>query len=208
MELLSKTLVAAVIIIVVFSAAYYLFKHVFSSTLTESQAISLVKQDILKSSPNALLNVTNVTNSSSGGWNIVMSVIFNATTPCPSYYAYVFNYPQYGFVYRVQNTYVNNCQISGFNSSQSFLISSFPAAIVRSYELGISNVSRFINTYGYSNMNVSANFLKSFKVYNQTYQNVWLVRYSASTANYSVYVVLQQQNGTYVLTYNEPNAQK
>jgi hypothetical protein len=203
MDLLAKSLIAVVAIIIILFAIYFVLSKTLQPHLTQSEAIALISNDILRSNPGAIVNVSNVTPSTSpGSWHVLMSVIFNATSPCPSYYIYSFDYPQYGFVYRVQNIYTSNCTIHGLMPGESFVIASYPVAIVRSYTLGIGNVSSYVQRYGYNNVDVTAAFHSEINTRHKTFSNAWLINYSAAAASYSTYVLITQLNGTLLLTYN------
>ncbi len=169
--------------------------------ITEAQAISLVKSDLFNTYPNAEINVTNATFSQyPGSWHIVISLIVNATSPCPGYYVYTFDYPKYGFVYRVQNTYTQDCVVYGF-STGNYLITSYPVAIARSYNLNLPLISNYTTRFGYSNVIADATFYRNITILGATYDSVWVVSYSSPAANYSVDAVLTQRGGTPVLSY-------
>ena len=200
MDLLTKAVVAAVIIIVVLVALYYGTKHVFSQPLTEQQAEALIVADLQKAYPGAVVNVTNASQSVyAGSWHVVTALVLNATSQCPSYYVYSFDYPQFGFVYRVENTYTSNCVIYGLQQGKA--ISSYPVAITRSYDLNNSRIINYVSTQGRS-LFVTAKFYNVSRANGVNYTNVWVVNYSSKSANMSVYAVLSQMNGTMLAVYN------
>ncbi len=203
MDLLVRAIVGAVVVIVILFGVYYALQNSVFQHVTQQQAAALVTSDLQRLYPGALINVTNNTPSNySGSWHIVTSVILNSTSACPSYFVYTFDYPQFGFVYRVDNTYTNNCVIYGFNKNAPFIISSFPVAITRVYTLGIPNMVGFIDSSGFSNVNAAAHFFGSTNVLGKNYTNVWLVSYTSPSKNYSVYALLSQLNGTLLASYN------
>ncbi len=198
MDLLEKSVVFVVVIIAIVGAAFYLLSSgVFGHHVTEQQATALVKYDMQNSNPGAEINITNVTPSQyAGSWHILASVILNATSPCPSYYIYSFDYPQYNFVYRVVNTYTDNCTIYSGAGNQT-VIGSGPAAITQSYDLHIPSVMSFVREYGYANVRTHAGYYGSIAYSGANYSDAWLVNYTSAKANTTV-SVLVFTNGTYV----------
>jgi hypothetical protein len=206
MDLLVRAMLFAVIVIVVLFAVYYALQSSVFQRVTQEQAASLVTTDLQRLYPSALINITNNTPSNySGSWHIVASVILNATSPCPSYFVYTFDYPQFGFVYRVDNTYTNNCVVYGFNSKGPFIVSSFPVALTRAYALNIPALSNFINAVGFSHVQAYAHFYNRTSVLGKNYTNVWLVSYSSTFSNNSAYALISQLNGTFLASYNASN---
>ena len=203
MDLLSKAVVAAVAIVVIIFAVYVALSHVsLGQQITEAQAASLVLHDLQNSNPGAAVNITNVTRSQyAGSWHILASVVTNATSPCPSYYIYSFDYPKYGFVYRVDNTYTSDCVVYGVVGN-SYPIGSYPVAITASYSRNITAVSDFVRSHGFNNVAVHATYYNSTTVSGSTYLDVWAVNYSYPSSNSSVIVLLSQQNGTVMLAYS------
>jgi len=204
MGLLSRAVIAVVIIVIILALVYLAVKYFGIGThVTEAQAVSLVVSDIQNSNPGALINVTNVTASQfPGSWHILMSVVLNATSPCPSYYIYSFDYPKYGFVYRVENNYTSNCVVYGLIQNKSYIIASFPVAIVRAYSFNASK--SFISTYGYQNVSAKASFYNKLLIKGINYTNVWEVIYNAPNANHTEYVFLTQSGGNLIANYSIP----
>lgn len=204
MDLLSKSILVAIVLVVAIFLAYYTISHVtFAQSTTKVQAISLVQHDLENSNPGAAINITNVTPSQyAGSWHIVASVVLNATSPCPSYFIYSFDYPKYGFVYRVDNTYTSDCQIYGLVPGKGYLIGSYPVAITASYlqRNNISVLSQYINQHGYYNVTVHASYLNATAIQGKNYTGVWLVNYTTPDSSNYVAVFLSQVNGTPVAT--------
>ncbi|MDE1851959.1 MAG: hypothetical protein KGH69_04725 [Candidatus Micrarchaeota archaeon] len=211
MDLLGKSAVAAAVILIILVAAYFIFlKNPFAQPVSKPQATSLVLSDLQNTYPGADINITNVSQSQfQGSWHIIASVVTNQTSPCPSYIVYSFDYPQYHFVPRVDNiytaysTYGNQCLVYGFTQGSSYIIASYPVAIARSYTLNISQVSQFIQRYGYGNVAVNATYRNTTTLGTGTFNNVWVVHYTAPIANYSVYAILTQSNGELVQAFNQ-----
>ena len=200
MDLLAKSVVFVVVIIAIVGAVFYLLSGgAFMKQVTQAQAEALVYHDLQNSNPGARINITNVTPSQfQGSWHMLASVILNATSPCPSYYIYSFDYPKYNFVYRVVNTYTSNCVIYSGSGNQT-AIGSAPAAITQSYDLHIPSVYSFVQKYGYSNVAVYATYYRNVTYQGTGYSNAWLVNYTSPGANSSSSIsVLIFTNGTYV----------
>lgn len=203
MELLLRMLIVIAVVVVVLLGVYYALQSSFFQHVTKQQAESLVTADLQRLYPNSAINITNDTASTySGSWHIAVSVVLNATSPCPSFFVYTFDYPQFGFVYRVQNTYTNNCVIYGLSQNKTFIVSSYPVAITKSYVLGVPSIRNYLNSQGFGSVTVTARFFSSTAILGTNYTNVWLVKYSSTKATYSVYALLSQVNGTLLRTYN------
>lgn len=203
MSLLVNVLVLAVILIIILAAVFLFKQQIFPSSITEQQAESLIMSDLQNANPGANLTVINATPSQfSGSWHFVVSTVLNATSPCPSYYIYSFDYPKYGFVYRVVNDYTSGCNIFVVGNNSTYALTSYPVAITRSYALNISQIRAFVNTYGYNNVSTSAQFLNKTTIAGTTYNDIWLVRYSATKAAYSVYAALSELGGNVITVYN------
>jgi hypothetical protein len=203
MDLLSKSIIAAVIIALIIVGIYIgLQKIAPVQQITSAQAVSLIKAYLQNSYPTAEINITNVTPSTySGSWHITASTVLNASKPCPTYYISSFDYPKYGFVNTIQNTYTKNCIIYGIQNTTNYLITSSPVAITKSYTLGIPSIISYVNKYGYSNIYVSANYYKNTTIFYKNFTDVWIVNYTAPTANYSSYVMISQHGGSQILNY-------
>ncbi len=200
MNLVEATLVLVVIVLVAISILYLALSKGVLNRVTESQAVQLVTSDLENKYPGGIVNVTNVTPSARypGSWHIVVSLVLNATSPCPNYVVYSYDYPAFTFIPTTVNVYTNSCRILGFNTITPFSIASAPVAIVRATQLNISSVDRFINTFGYSNVSTKAVFFPSYVIKGKNYTNLWQITYSSPKANYSVEVWITQLNGTLV----------
>lgn len=204
MDLLLKSVIAAVFIVALIFAGYYVIGHVsFSRQVTKQQAVSLVLHDLQNSYPNALVNITNATPSEySGSWHILASIIFNATSPCPSYYIYSFDYPKYGFVSRMENTYTSGCEVFGSSGSGN-AIGSYPAAITASYESrNYTILGPFIEAYGFGNVTAHATYYQFIDIPGQrcatsNCNDVWVVNYTTpKSPQHGVEIFLSQVNGS------------
>ncbi|MDE1855892.1 MAG: hypothetical protein KGH49_01505 [Candidatus Micrarchaeota archaeon] len=203
MNLLTRVVIAAVIVAIVLVGVYFVLQEAhLGQQVTKQQAVALITNYLQNKAQNTVVNVTNVTASVyPGSWHVIASVTFNATSPCPSYAAYSFDYPQYGFVQRVQNNYTSHCVIFGLLQNRSYILAAAPLAIARSYNLSIPSINGFVGRYGYNNVVVHANFYNSIILLSKTYENVWLVNYSAPIANYSVYAAITQSGGNLLTNY-------
>jgi len=207
MDLLQKVILAGVAVVILLVIGYFGVQSLhLGQQVTKQQAVSLVTNYLKNQNQNTVVNVTNVTPSTyPGSWHILTSVDFNATSPCPSYVSYSFDYPQYGFVYRVQNNYTSNCIIYGLEQNKSYILASAPLAIARSYNLSIPSVRNFVNTYGYGKVNVQAVFYNATILNSVTYNDTWIVTYSAPSSTSSVVVALTQAGGNLITNYTISN---
>ena len=205
MELIVKTGIIVVILIVGIFAFYYLqTTGAFGSgQISKADATTLVYHDLQNSFQNSIINITNVTPSEyAGSWHITAAVVQNATSPCPDYSIYSFDYPKYNFVYKTENTYTQNCVVYENGVNQSSIIGSYPAAITKSYDMNITIVKNLIYKYGFYNVTVHASYLKSLNNAGKTYSDVWIINYTAPTANISAYVLMYESNGTLIKSYS------
>ncbi|MGC8479600.1 MAG: hypothetical protein ACP5M9_02950 [Candidatus Micrarchaeia archaeon] len=205
MDLLSKTAIIAVIFILIVFLLYYLQSAgVFGSYIvTKAQAETLVLNDLQNTFQGAQINITNVSASQyQGSWHIIASVVQNATTPCPDYGVYSFDYPKYNFVYKVENIYTQNCVLYQKGLNQGDIIGSYPAAITQSYDANISSINNFVSKYGFSNVSVTAKYFNTTVYEGKKYKEVWVIDYTALKSNYSVYALLYGSNGSVATVYN------
>ncbi len=202
MELLLKVLLGVVIVIAIVGVAFFALQGVFTPQVTQAQAQSLVLSDLQNSNPGAVVNITNSTPSQfPGSWHIVVSVVTNATSPCPSYYLYSYDYPKYRFVYTVVDIYTQNCDIYESSATGTYIISSYPVAITKATTMGIPLVVDYIAAYGAQNVTTHATYYPSLTVQNATFSDAWAVEYNAAAANDSVYAVISDE-GALDVAYN------
>lgn len=204
MDLLSKAVIIAVVLVVIIVGAYYAFQNVFSQgVVTEQRAVALVTNYLQSHNPDAIINITNVTPSQfPGSWHIIASFINNPTTPCPTYLIYSFDYPKYGFVNRTDTIYTTNCTVYGLISGTNYTIGSYPVAIVRSYSVKDPAITSYVSIAGYNNVIVHAVYYYEFPFGGTNYTKIWLVNYSATTSNQSLYAGISQVSGSLLFTYN------
>ena len=202
MDLLAKVFIAAVIIVAILLALYVVVGQfsIFSPHVSKQQAQALVLEDLLGANPTSVVNVTSVTASNySGSWRVLASVTFNSTTPCPSSYDYSFDYPKFGFVYRVSNTYTsyNNgvCTIEG-NATGRFAV-----AIARSFRSGNVNLTSYVNSAGFYNTTVHAAYFDSLGRFERNFTKVWLVNYTSDLSNRSICAMVSYENGSTIGSY-------
>jgi hypothetical protein len=209
MDLIAKVAIIVVLLIVISSAAFILFQHSKQTTFTSAQAVSYVTNDLKASNPSANITVINVSNSTleMGSYNVVLSIVYNATRPCPTLFIEGFDYPATGLVPSVDNLYTKNCVIYGLSSAPSYVISSPEIAIARSYNQNITQITEYVNNFGYNHTVVTAKFypdLNNTQTHlSQSFYNVWLVRYRATDANFSVYAVMDS-SGAVAGNYTSP----
>ncbi|MGC8568328.1 MAG: hypothetical protein ACP5LP_03975 [Candidatus Micrarchaeia archaeon] len=205
MDLLAKSIIAVVAIIIVLSIVYYLVEHFgIGGQVTEQQAINLVLSDMENSSPNAQITITNVSPSQyPGSWHIIMSVVYNATSPCPDFYSYSFDYPKFGFVYRIEDNYTSSCVVHGLSNNSNYIIAASPVAITRVYSF--PSAQSYIEKFGYSNITANAEFLTNASIMGKNYTNVWVVKYSSPKSNYSEVFYISQIGGTLIANYSVPS---
>lgn len=211
MDLLAKVAIIAVVLIAITSSALLVYNYVIrpNETLTSQAAQQIVFRDLSLQYPNASVTITNVSPSTlfSGSWAIFVSLVYNATRPCPTVYLEQYDYPATGLVPTVANLYTRHCIIYGLGSTQmpyyTYIITSSEIAIAKSYNSSYPALLNYVSTYGYDNTNVHASkhaVLSSPTIpANLTFYNVWLINYTAATASYSEYVVM---NSTGAILYN------
>lgn len=205
MGLLTRVAIIVLILIVVFTAGFLIFRRTTSHQLTPQQAEQFVINDLKSSNPSANISVISITNSTlkAGSYNIVLSIVYNATRPCPTLFIEGFDYPATGLVPSIDNLYTKNCVIYGLSDAPSYVISSPEIAIARSYNQGIGQITSYVSTYGYNNTVVTAKFYPSLNdtSLGNNFYNAWLIRYRATNSNYSIYAVMDS-SGTVVGNYS------
>jgi hypothetical protein len=204
MGILSTAAIIAVIAIIIAGAGFLVFHRTTSTKLTAQQASDLVVKDIKAQNPNANVTVISISNSTlrAESWQIVTSVVYNGSKPCPTLFIDVFDYPALGLQNYTANLYTSDCMINGLSDAPSYVISSPEIAIVRSYSSNYSAIRSYVRRFGYANTSVTARFegqINNTAFGNET--NIWLVKYSATKANYSLYATLNQ-SGSILNSYN------
>jgi len=148
--------------------------------------------------PGANVTITDIRPSVyAGSWHVLASVVGNATTPCPSYQTYTYDYPAFGLVNGTDNKYTAaNCTI--YNYEPGTQVGSAPVAVTLASSL--SSIRQYINSSGFANVRTSAmadNVTISGRV-----MRIWNVSYSSPLESNSIYVLLSQLNGSIVKTSN------
>lgn len=198
MDLLTKVAVAVVIIILIAGAGFLIYNAIseHATSLTAQQASQIVVRDLLLQSPSANITIINVTPSAlkRGSWSVTLSVVYNATRPCPTLFIEAFDYPATGLVPSIDNLYTQRCVVYGLPTAPSYVISSPSIAMVQSYDSGFPPIADYVSTYGYNSTTVHARFFatlpSSMTPLNRTFYNAWLVNYTAKGAPHSQYVIL------------------
>ena len=199
MGLLESAFIAAAIIVLVIAGVIFIYGNgAHAAPLTESRAIQIVGSDIRAGSPAANITLISVSNSSAerNSWNIVYSVAYNVTRPCPTLQIEGFDYPATGLVPSIDNLYTQACTIYGISDAPTYVISSPEIAIVRSYTIHNSTIDNYVSDYGYNNTRVYARFYQNLPASDtpsgSNMSAVWVVRYSANGASSSEYAVMNQ----------------
>lgn len=196
MDLLVKVAIVVIILVIICSAVFILLERTFQSQLTAAQAEQYVINDLKTTNSNANITIISVSNSTlkKGSYNIVLSVVYNATRPCPTLFIEEYDYPATGLVPSQDILYTDKCVIYGLSNASSYVISSPEIAIAKSYKQNLGQIVNYVTTYGYNNTNVNAVFYatlySNYTRLPENYSNVWLVHYKAVNANYSIDVVL------------------
>lgn len=208
MDLLLKALIIAIVAIVIAAGAFILLQKVTSSSVTKAQAVQFVISDIKAHNQTANVSIINVSNSSAQkhSWNIIVAVVYNKERPCPIFQVESFDYPATGSQNQTDIPYTSytggTCVIYGLSDAPSYVISSPEIAIANSYISNYSTIRNYVNWFGYSNINVTAQFLVTNATStNSSLTNVWQIDYKASDANYSEDVIMST-SGSIINTYN------
>ena len=197
MELLAKVAVVVVVLIVIAGIGFLVYSSANpAASLTSDQAAQFVVGDLKLHNPTADITIINVTpsNLTVGSWRITLRVVYNSTRPCPTLSIKSFDYPATGLVPSDDNLYTENCTIYGLSTAPTYVISSPAIAIVKSYDSGYAPILNYVRAYGYNNMVVHARFFpilsSNMTPTNETFNNVWLINYTANGASWSQFVIL------------------
>lgn len=200
MDLIGKVAIIVILLIVIAAAGFLLFKHSTQTQFTAQEAKQVVLNDLKASNPRANITVINVSNSTleKGSYNVVLSIVYNSTSPCPTLFIEEYDYPATGLVPSTDNLYTSDCIVYGLTNAPSYVIGSPEIAIARSYNQSVAHnitqVTNYVNDFGYNNIITTASFYPDLNNTNthlsQSYYNVWLIKYHAAAANYSIYAVL------------------
>jgi hypothetical protein len=198
MELLSKVALVAIILIVIAVSVGVLLKHVSQpSNITASYAKNFVLTDLHQSTPSGEFTVLNV----SGGpnsWTVLVAASYNTTTPCPTYFTESFNYPSTNLAPTIDNIYISNCTVRQIPSSSGGDITLPVIAIGEATEQARSGgdplLLNYLQTYPFGSTSVKADLYSTYNSILEgtrvTGSNIWIVNYTSTDANFSVYAIL------------------
>ena len=210
MGLIRSVGILALIVVAIAVAAFGISSLLHSSHsrgVTEAQAEQFVLNDLKQASPGANITVINVTNSTlkAGSWSVTVSVVYNPTSPCPTFLIEGFDYPAVTLVPSVEVLYTSNCEVYGLANAPSYVISAAPVAITRAYDFGNATILNYIG----ANMNSVTAHAAFYSVLpaNATplgtqFNNTWLVEYSAPGAPTSLYVLMDKSGTTLLGMYS------
>jgi hypothetical protein len=173
--------------------------------MTQEKAVGFVKEHMKVQYPNATTDVFNVT-PQDGSWKITSEVIYGENTPCPDLSIVVYEYPQFGYVPRAQNNITSNCEVLSCKDIPNCRIAMPEEAIIASHKLNnVPEVDSFVSAFGYSNVKVYATFYDNYlePKTNSTYPSVWVVRWTAANANYTINLILNQSGGKVIDKFTE-----
>ncbi|MCL4411158.1 MAG: hypothetical protein M1559_01165 [Candidatus Marsarchaeota archaeon] len=206
MQIISKIAIATLIIIIIFVVAYLIFVHYSAPKVNEAYAEAVVVKDLKSISPTAVINIVNVSPSSTtnNSWNITVSIVYNPTSPCPSLSIASYNYPKFNLGYVSENNYTRGCKIYGSANSSAYAINSPYIAIVKSYDQNNATIDSYVMQNGFNNTLVHAYFFGTLypnATLNTTASmpDVWLINYSSTITKGRLYVV-SFHNGTIAKT--------
>ena len=199
MDLLTKVVVLAVALVVALFLLYYGFSMIPIAPPTQQQASKNITNYLDMIYPGANVTITDIRPSQySGSWHVVASVIENSTTPCPLYQSYSYDYPAFGLVNGTDNIYTH-MNASGCIFTSGALVGSLPVAMAMASKNFA--ISHYIQNFGFANVTTSA--ISENVTISGRQANVWNVSYSSRLANYTIYAVLSQLNGTVLKTFNK-----
>lgn len=200
MDLLTKVVLYAAVLIIVLAAVYYGLGMVSrpASSPTSAQASANITNYLYSVYDGSSVTINNVTPSVQypGSWHVVASVVENASTPCPAYQVYTFDYPRFGLVNRTETEYTTGLPscLAYYQSGKQ--VGSAPIAVTLASKN--ATVADYIAKFGFrnvltaaqpGNVTVSGGLLR-----------VWNITYSSGQANYSIYAVISQVNGSVIST--------
>ncbi|MEM3791484.1 MAG: hypothetical protein QXL16_02035 [Candidatus Micrarchaeaceae archaeon] len=205
MDLLSKSLIFALVASLAIVAIYSAVARSSKGGITESDVINLIQSTLAREYPGASINVTNVSFSRYyNSWHVVVKIVKNETKPCPTYIIIAFDYPRFSLVNGTpENIYTSSCKVYGYTDKGPFIIYAPPVAIAYSYSLNLSEVNSFVGRYGYANVFANASLLNSSIINGRVYSNVWLVKYYTPLSSNEVYVYLSESNGTLIGVFSK-----
>lgn len=193
MDLLSKVILGMALIIIGAVIIFTLATHAANAKrLTAGQASTFIYNYLKQSSPNASVEIINVSPSRlvNGSWDVFVGVVYNQTRACPTITIEDFDYPATSMLPRTDNVYASNCTVYGNSSIETARL---PAIAIATAYQESGAAQAYVRKYGYNNTYVHAEFFSELNnsPYNPSNENrVWVVNYSATSANYSLYLTL------------------
>ncbi len=200
--------IAVIIVVGVGVAVLELLRSSSSHSVTSSQAVQFVTSDLKQASPTANITVINVSASKLkvGSWDVVVSLIYNSTSPCPTFLVEEFDYPAVTLVPSIEDLYTSVCQVYGLSNAPGFVISAPPVAITRAYMLRNPAILNYITDYGYNNTIVHARLgaiSANSTPLGMQFNDSWLINYSAVGARQSLYVIMDTSGTSVLGTYTQ-----
>jgi len=188
MELFTRVVVLAVLFIAILLVAYFIIvSFTPAGSVTEAQALNQVRIYELSKYPNANITSSNSTAMTTpGNWKIIIGIVLNATSPCPSYFVDTFEYPSYFPIDRNQTLYTRpNCTIVGVSSSSTpYSLYNPSVAITRAYTFNTAEVNGFIDRFGFGNVSVSSQFYRgAIQLMGMNYSDVYVVNAKSVKSN-------------------------
>jgi hypothetical protein len=207
MDLFGKIAVLVIALIMLSALAFILFEQNAQSKMTKGDAVSFVLDYLKQRNSDSNISVVSVSpsNLTPNSWRIVVSIVSNATKPCPTVMIEECDYPAFMIACNPEpeNLYTEGCVVHGISGALSYFISMPSIAIVRSYNA--SGVARsYVSTFGYNNTFVKASYHAQLNAastpLNRNFTNVWLINYTATNANYSNYFIMDS-SGSILANY-------
>lgn len=220
MNLLSRTVLIVVVIIVLLCSFYLTINYNATNThITQAQAKSLIITDLKQHAPLANISILSITNSSThpGSWSILARTISAKDSACPSVVEQQFDYPATGFLNTttVYSNYSNGmCMVYGEGGMQNAALNNvigLPAiAIATPYNLSYAPLVNYINTYKYNNILAHAYFYNQYNITHPIamgmFNDVWYINYTSPLAN-SSYIIILNQSGNILTGYTTNSIQ-
>ncbi len=191
MDLFIKVGIAALAIIVIAGIAFGILlfiHHSARAVVTASEAENITHSDLARLYPMAKIYMLNVSksNTTADSWNIVVNIVYNATSVCPQMDLEYFDYPATEFIpYNEVPEIGPDCEVV----SNTELSNSKYVAIAKAYGTGNATIIDYINANGFNSTEAYAKFYpNSSSIGNYAIpNNTWVINYSSTNSHAILY---------------------
>ena len=214
---MNRWLLGAILVLAVIAVYYLVGSEILRKEmkLTQEQAVDFAVQELRFRYPNATIEVFKVENTSTvegqSWWLVKANVVYGKNTLCPNLTVVDVD-QRFNFVPREREIVTENCRVLGCKGMRYCRINYPEEAIILPLDPDLNpevqaNLSRYISSAGGAR-NITADAVRYADNYttisNNTYSDVWVVRYTYPDAPNLFEIVLNKSTGKAIEHYTIP----